>query len=190
MLCNFDLGDRKQRHPKNHHIVFSPGLKGSFALCLFGSLTVYIIATFYAITMRGMARAVPTSHADLFHESTNAAAHLADTFMTHTEIIAYASKLTACNLWTSNNLFVPLKHLIGLLIGPSNAWVSATALIFDKNIPLPHSNALRSMICNALVLITCRGIPSLSAASCLCMIFSCYQFLSTRTKNWKSKMSI
>lgn len=167
-----------------------PNVKDSFVVCILGALTVYLMASIYAITMRGVLGTIPSNHTDFFRDSTDVIAHLASSFMTHKDIVASASKLTACSLWTCSNLFVPIKHMVGLAIGPMNVWISAIHFMTGKDITLSRTNASRRIIFNALVLVTCTGIPSLSAAACLCMVASCFQTYYARKKHWKSKMSI
>lgn len=197
LLCAIDLGDRnarripKRRSPKYFDLILPPGVKGSIAICLVGSLTVYLMVAIYAIIMRGMFKTIATSHADFFRDSSDVTARLASRFMTHKDAVAFASKLTACSLWTSSSMFVPMKHLVGLTIGPMNVWISVINSISGKHVvPLPCAKAFKRTIFNALILVTCTGIPSLSAAAFLCMVVSFYETIYARKKRWKSKMLV
>jgi hypothetical protein len=165
--------------------------------CAFGSLTVYIIVAFYSIMLRGMCGNVPTSYADFINsmshskdEEIDAILNLAAQYIPHKGIAARASKLAASGFWTSRKRLVPLKHLIGLIIGPIYTWKKTYVSLSISHQGQGHSIDRSTVFLNALVLLTCHGIPSQSAASCICILIVLYQSYSERNRRWKSKMII
>lgn len=177
----------------SNYLTFTERLR----LCSFGSLTVYIIAAMYTITLRGMCGNAPMSHVDFINsisrsnvEDIGLIANLSSMYEPHKEIAARASRLAACGFWTSRKRLVPMKHLVGLIIGPIYTWNKTYCSLFCQHQGQLHAIDTLTILFNVLVLLTCHGIPPQSAASCLCILLVVYQSYSDRAKRWKSKMII
>jgi len=166
-------------------------------LCAFGSLTIYIVAAFYSIALRGMWGSVPMSHADFINSVSHSKGEEKDTisnlvakYIPHKELAARASRLAACGFWTSKKRLVPLKHVIGLVMGPLFTWKKTYGSLLVSHQSQGHSIDASTIFFNALVLLTCRGIPPQTAASWMCIFIVFYQSYAERNRRWKSKMII
>lgn len=155
-------------------------------LSIFGSLTVYIIAAFYTITLRGIFGNALTSFTDV--TTINTVSNVAT--LDHIANVIHASRLAACGFWTSMMPWGPLQHLICLTVGPLYTWKEFTYFLFDSRRSQIYSIDTSNMILNMVALLTCKGIPQHSAASFLSILSCAYASYSSRTSQLKRKMII
>lgn len=147
--------------------------------------------------MRGMCGNVPMSHAEFINsmphsmgEKMDFIGNLASQYIPHKEIAARASRLAASGFWTSRKRLIPLKHLIGLIMGPIYTWKKTYKYLLVYRKGEGHSIDTSTIFFNALVLFTCRGIPPQTAASCMCILTELFRSYSERNRRWRSKMII
>ena len=159
-------------------------------ICLFGTLSVFIVLSIYAIFVRGIiGQATLSNFPNKVLEGTahNVAA-LAEQYTRHKDNAMLASRLMACSVWTSEHNFAPFKHLIGLIIGPTLTWYGYYETLFSGVVPSYDHQV--GVILNVIVFLFCKGIPSLSAASMLCSITLISRTLTFGRRRKKIKMSI
>jgi len=173
----------------------------SVSMCMFGTISVFILVSFYAIILRGLIAQVHMSHTDFSGahgarwqmkagQNVPNIANLADRFMTHREAAAFSSRLSACGFWSAKSWFAPLKHLVGLFIGPVSTWFAYSTLVIQTRSSVPSSWYYIGVPVNILTLLLCKGIPSLSAAASLGVIISTHYVVSNRKNKWRNKMSM
>ncbi len=161
-----------------------------------GTLFLFILASIHVICFRGILTQV---HADNYvsdmklvtNESMNHLAMLAEKHMTHQEHTVYASRLAACGFWTTTHKLAPLKHLLGLLLGPIFPFcTSCRNIMYPNKEPVPTSYYWMSLVLNLAVLNFCRGIPQLTAAALIALLLCALNALVIGSRRTMNKMSI
>ena len=201
LLGNCDIFERQRTTISKRRI---PGPKRSFEvdserptshICIFGTLSIFISMSLYAILIRGLL-GQDHVHTDISgmkmkaDESIHNLAILAERYMTHRENAVFASRLAACGFWTSDQKLAPLKHLAGLVLGPVTTWYTSYTDLFQAKNTVPSMYHWGGLLFNTMVVIFCKGIPSLSAAALLCALTSTSSAFATRRIKYKNKMSL
>lgn len=201
LLGNCDIFERQRTTISKRR---RPGPKRSFEvdserptshICIFGTLSIFISMSLYAILIRGLL-GQDHVHTDISgmkmkaDESIHNLAILAERYMTHRENAVFASRLAACGFWTSDQKLAPLKHLAGLVLGPVTTWYTSYTDLFQAKNTVPSMYHWGGLLFNIMVVIFCKGIPSLSAAALLCALTSTSSAFATRRIKYKNKMSL
>ncbi|KAL3793666.1 hypothetical protein HJC23_010238 [Cyclotella cryptica] len=168
-----------------------------FVPLMTGTVATFLVATFYAIFLRGCGLSkfsllfgtgeVIKNQEDLFahvygnRRTTGAGplddvASLAQKSIVHTQTMIRAARLTSSGIWTSKHVVGPLMHFSALLIIlPSlqylirHSWAGS---------PPPASKVTLLLPLNVLAILLGRGIPSLVAAATIALVGGLVQLSS------------
>lgn len=168
-----------------------------------GTACVFVFASIYAIFFRGAGfmvgdSGVATSHEDVFasvyggngkgETSLDDVATMAEKNLIHSQVMVTAARLAGSGFWTADNMFGPLLHFGGLLATLPGLYLLISHMWSAQ--PMPLAKATLALPLNLIPLVMCSGIPTLRAAAVLGGAGGLLQLLSTRQKDWETRMQI
>ena len=162
----------------------------SSTLSLFLTFTVFLVVSIYVIIFRGISGS-PVAYAELLRTNPSFGTKVANHIMSGSnvfgsnEILRLHASLAASGFWTSKTLWVPLRHLIGIIMAPLPIWCYFYKLLFRGTSKM---NATYLVLPHIFPLTMCNGIPSLSVLTILSFLASI--FLAHSEHKFLRKISI
>ena len=176
----------RQRSQINQSEVSNRSFKERLHLCFVASLCVFVIASFCTITMRGFMQKTQVSHIDYMRKQGHSfITDLAAKFESNRGELGVASRLASCSFWTTRQRFVALKHLFGLIVGPTYQLISSARSSFSSSQKYGFFiDPTWSVLLNFATLLTCTGIDMMTASVSFSIVLSVYD----KIEKWNNKV--
>lgn len=148
----------------------------SCATAVFLTMTVLIVVSIYVVLFRGISGS-PVPYAELLRTNpsfgTKASNPLSLNVFAFNEMnLSRHARLAASSIWTSENIWFPLRHLIGIIMAPLPIWHFCSRLVIQGG--NPKMNAIYYVPLHIFPLTVCNGIPSLTALTIISFFVSIF----------------
>jgi hypothetical protein len=171
----------------------------SFAPVVAAAATVFVLASAYAILIRGCGSLfnVDGSHPSMFHsvfgnvDRSNADSELsflAERASLHSQAVVTSAKLARSSFWMAASPLGPLLYLGGTLATLPSLYSLVTYLWSGSNVST--SLVALSTPLNLVPLILCSGIPTLTASASIGMVGGLLQLIALRRSDQQARLRI
>jgi hypothetical protein len=139
-------------------------------------MTVLIVVSIYVVLFRGISGS-PVPYAELLRTNPSFGTKASNPFSLNVfafnELnLSRHARLAASSIWTSQNIWFPLRHLIGIIMAPLPIWRFCSRLVIQGG--NPKMNAIYYVPLHIFPLTVCNGIPSLTALTIISFFVSIF----------------
>lgn len=157
----------------------------NFSISIFLTGLVLIVVTIYKILFHGIAGSGSfNTESVLVLKSDSQVINIAHMFRRTIYNVELQARFDGSGFFTTSNPWIPVRHLIGLIIAPLPTWYIYYKHIFQTS---EHARTFYFIPLHIFPLFFCTGIPSLRAItilSCMTSIFIArYEFQDKRQKS-------